>query len=142
VAVTGETSYNLEQQMAELGIAPSEQTIGTANQVAIQPEFWESVPNGNYYVYSLVGLPPSLYNETTNHVADAYRAQFDSDPPSYALEAYDSVWIRAATTSSTPARTRCRRMAVCRPTCGTSGPTRPSCCFSTSRLTRIGKTPP
>ncbi len=93
VAVTGETSYNLEQQMAELGIAPSEQTIGTANQVAIQPEFWESVPNGNYYVFSLVGLPPSLYNETTNHVADAYRAQFDSDPPSYALEAYDSVWI-------------------------------------------------
>ncbi len=93
VAVTGETSYNLEQQMAELGIAPSEQTIGTANQVAIQPEFWESVPNGNYYVYSLVGLPPSLYNDTTNHVAEAYKAQFDTDPPSYALEAYDSVWI-------------------------------------------------
>ncbi len=95
VAVTGETSYNLAQQMAELGIAPSEQTIGTTNQVAIQPEFWESVPNGNYYVYSLVGLPPSLYNETTNHVAEAYRAQFDTDPPSYALESYDSVWIVA-----------------------------------------------
>jgi ABC-type branched-subunit amino acid transport system substrate-binding protein len=95
VAVTGETSYNLEQQMAELGIAPSEQTIGTANQVAIQPEFWESVPNGNYYVFSLVGLPPSLYNDTTRHVAEAYKAQFDSDPPSYALEAYDSMWILA-----------------------------------------------
>ena len=106
VAVTGETSYNLEQQMAELGIAPSEQTIGTANQVAIQPEFWESVPNGAYYVFSLVGLPPSLYNETTEHVAEAYKAQFDTDPPSYALEAYDSVWIladaieRAGTTES------------------------------------------
>lgn len=106
VAVTGETSYNLEQQMASLGIAPSEQTIGTANQVAIQPEFWESVPNGNYYVFSLVGLPPSLYNDTTNHVADAYRAQFDSDAPSYALEAYDSIRIladaieRAGTTES------------------------------------------
>lgn len=106
VAVTGETSYNLEQQMAELGIAPSESTIGTANQVAIQPEFWESVPNGNYFVFSLVGLPPSLYNETTTHVAEAYRAQFESDPPSYALEAYDSVWIladaieRAGTTDS------------------------------------------
>lgn len=95
VAVTGETSYNLEQQMAELGIAPSEQTIGTANQVAIQPEFWESVPNGNYYVYSLVGLPPSLYNDVTTHVAEAYRAEFDTDPPSYALEAYDSVRILA-----------------------------------------------
>lgn len=95
VAVTGETSYNLEQQMADLGIAPSEQTIGTANQVAIQPEFWESVPNGNYYVFSLVGLPPSLYNDTTRHVAEEYNAQFDTDPPSYALEAYDSVWILA-----------------------------------------------
>jgi branched-chain amino acid transport system substrate-binding protein len=95
VAVTGETSYNLEQQMAELGIAPSEQTIGTANQVAIQPEFWESVPNGNYYVFSLVGLPPSLYNDTTRHVAEAYQAQFETDPPSYALEAYDSVQILA-----------------------------------------------
>jgi branched-chain amino acid transport system substrate-binding protein len=95
MAVTGETSYNVEQQMAELGIAPSEKTIGTANQVAIQPEFWESVPNGNYYVYSLVGLPPSLYNDTTNHVADAYKAEFETDPPSYALEAYDSVQILA-----------------------------------------------
>jgi branched-chain amino acid transport system substrate-binding protein len=106
VAVTGESSYNLEQQMAELGIAPSANTIGTANQVAIQPEFWESVPNGTYFVFSLVGLPPSLYNETTEHVAEAYRAQFDTDPPSYALEAYDSVWIladaieRAGTTES------------------------------------------
>jgi len=106
VAVTGESSYNLEQQMAELGVAPSADTIGTANQVAIQPEFWESVPNGTYYVFSLVGLPPSLYNETTEHVAEAYKAQFDSDPPSYALEAYDSVWIladaieRAGTTES------------------------------------------
>jgi branched-chain amino acid transport system substrate-binding protein len=106
VAVTGETSFNLEQQMAELGIAPSESTIGTANQVAIQPEFWESVPNGNYYVFSLVGLPPSLYNDTTTHVAEAYQAQFESDPPSYALEAYDSIWIladaieRAGTTDS------------------------------------------
>jgi ABC-type branched-subunit amino acid transport system substrate-binding protein len=95
MAVTGETSYNVEQQMAELGIAPSEKIIGTANQVAIQPEFWESVPNGNYYVYSLVGLPPSLYNDTTNYVADAYKADFDTDPPSYALEAYDSIRILA-----------------------------------------------
>jgi branched-chain amino acid transport system substrate-binding protein len=95
MAVTGETSYNVEQQMAELGIAPSERTIGTANQVAIQPEFWESVPNGNYYVYSLVGLPPSLYNDTTRRVADAYKAEFDTDPPSYALEAYDSIRILA-----------------------------------------------
>jgi ABC-type branched-subunit amino acid transport system substrate-binding protein len=106
VAVTGESSYNLEQQMTEIGLAPTEETIGTANQVAIQPEFWESVPNGAYYVFSLVGLPPSLYNDITERVAEAYKAQFDSDPPSYALEAYDSIWIladaieRAGTTES------------------------------------------
>ncbi|MEA3334666.1 MAG: ABC transporter substrate-binding protein [Chloroflexota bacterium] len=95
VAVTGETSYNLAQQMAELGVAPTETTIGTTNQVAIQPEFWESVPNGNYFVYALVGLPPSLYNDTTRRVAEAYEAQFDTAPPSYALEAYDTIWILA-----------------------------------------------
>lgn len=106
VAVTGETSFNLAQQMAELGIAPSEATIGTTNQVAIQPEFWESVPNGNYFVFALVGLPPSLYNDTTRRVAEAYEAQFDTAPPSYALEAYDTIWIladaieRAGTTES------------------------------------------
>lgn len=106
MAVTGETSYNVEQQMAELGIAPSAKTIGTANQVAIQPEFWQSVPNGAYYVFSLVGLPPSLYNDTTRHVAEEYQAAFNTEPASYVLEAYDSVWIladaieRAGTTES------------------------------------------
>jgi ABC-type branched-subunit amino acid transport system substrate-binding protein len=106
MAVTGETSYNVEEQMAEMGIAPSPTTIGTANQVAIQPEFWQSVPKGTYFVFSLVGLPPSLYNDTTKHVAEAYKEQFQTDPPSYALEAYDSIWIladavkRAGTTDS------------------------------------------
>jgi branched-chain amino acid transport system substrate-binding protein len=94
-AVTGETSYNLEQQMAELGVAPTETTMGIGNQVAVQPEFWESVPNGNYFVFTHVGLPPTLFNETTNKVAEAYRAEFDTEPPSYVLEAYDSLWILA-----------------------------------------------
>jgi len=95
-AVTGETSYNLEQQMVEIGVAPSPTAMGIANQVAIQPEFWESVPDGNYFVFTHVGLPPTLYNDTTNKVAEAYRAEFDTEPPSYALEAYDSLWILAA----------------------------------------------
>ncbi|HIC90439.1 MAG TPA: ABC transporter substrate-binding protein [Anaerolineae bacterium] len=94
-AVTGETSYNLEQQMAEMGIAPSKTTIGIANQVAVQPEFWESVPDGNYFVFTHVGLPPTLYNDTTRRVAKAYYDQFQTEPPSYALEAYDSLWILA-----------------------------------------------
>lgn len=95
IAVTGESSYNLERQITDLGLAPTEDTIGIANQVAIQSEFWESVPNGEYWVFTLVGLPPSLYNDTTQRVADAYRAQFDTQPPSYALEAYDTMWILA-----------------------------------------------
>jgi branched-chain amino acid transport system substrate-binding protein len=104
--VTGETSYNLEQQMVELGIAPTADTIGIANQVAIQPEFWQSVPNGSYFVFNRVGLSPANYNDTTQRVADAYRAQFDTEPPTYAFEAYDSLWIladaieRAGTTES------------------------------------------
>jgi branched-chain amino acid transport system substrate-binding protein len=95
VAVTGENSYNLERQITDLGLAPTEATIGIANQVAIQSEFWESVPNGEYWTFTLVGLPPSLYNDTTRRVAEAYQAQFDTQPPSYALEAYDTMWILA-----------------------------------------------
>ena len=106
LAVTGESSYNLERQITDLGLAPNQTTIGIANQVAIQPEFWQSVPNGVYWTFTLVGLPPSLYNDTTKHVADEYQKAFKTDPPSYALEAYDSVWIladaikRAGTTDS------------------------------------------
>ena len=95
VDVTGQASYNLEQQMVDLGIAPSPKTIGAASTDAIAPEFWQSVPNGNYFVFSYIGLPPSLYNDTTRHVADEYRQAFKTEPPSYALEAYDSIWIVA-----------------------------------------------
>lgn len=95
VAVTGQASYNLEQQMVDLGLAPSAKTIGEASTDAIAPEFWQSVPNGNYYTFSYIGLPPSLYNDTTRHVAEAYQAAFKTEPPSYALEAYDSVLILA-----------------------------------------------
>ena len=52
VAVTGQTSYNLEQQMVDLGIAPSAKTIGEASTDALAPEFWQSVPNGNYFAFS------------------------------------------------------------------------------------------
>jgi len=94
-SVTGETSYNLERQMVEMGIAPTPQTIGIANQVAIQPEFWESVPGGNYFVFNQVGLPPAKWNFITRHVARAYYEHFHTKPPSYVLESYDAVWIMA-----------------------------------------------
>ncbi len=95
VAVTGQASYNLEQQMVDLGIAPSKTTIGVASTDALAPEFWQSVPNGNYYAFSYIGLPPSLFNDTTKHVAEEYQKAFKSDVPVYALEAYDSIMITA-----------------------------------------------
>ena len=106
VAVTGQASYNLEQQMVDLGIAPSEKTSGNFSSDAIAPEYWQSVPNGNYATFSYIGLPPSLYNDTTQHVIDAYKGVFNTEPASYVLEAYDAVWIladaitRAGTTDS------------------------------------------
>lgn len=106
VQVTGESSYNLEKQITDMGLAPSATTIGMANQVAIAPEFWQSVPNGAYWIFSLVGLPPSLYNDTTRHVAEEYTKAFDTEPASYVLESYDSIMIladaieRAGTTES------------------------------------------
>jgi len=106
VAVTGQAGYNLEQQMVDLGIAPSAKTVGAASTDAIAPEFWQSVPNGNYYAFSYLGQPPSLYNDMTTHVAEAYSVDFNSEVPSYAFSAYDSVFMladaitRAGTTES------------------------------------------
>ncbi len=95
VLVTGETSYNVEQQMAEIGLAPTEETVCVANQVAINAEYWDNVPDGNYCAYLRVGLTPNNYNETTQSVDEAYRRQFDRPAPSYALATYDSVYIVA-----------------------------------------------
>jgi branched-chain amino acid transport system substrate-binding protein len=95
VPVTGQAGYNLDEQMIDLGIAPSKKTIGTFTSDALAPEYWQSVPNGNYAVFSYTGLPPSLYNDTTKHVVSAYEKVFNTEPASYVLEAYDSVWIIA-----------------------------------------------
>jgi branched-chain amino acid transport system substrate-binding protein len=92
-AVTGETSYNLARQMVEMKIAPSKATIGITNQVAIAPQFWESVLKGDYFVFTNNGLPPVLWNETYKRVAEEYEKVFKSTIPSYAMEAYDSIWI-------------------------------------------------
>jgi ABC-type branched-subunit amino acid transport system substrate-binding protein len=95
VLVTGETSYNVEQQMAEIGLAPTADTICVANQVAINAEYWDNVPDGNYCAYLRVGLTPNRYNDITAGVDAAYRLQFDRPAPSYALATYDSVYLVA-----------------------------------------------
>ena len=94
--ITGETSYNVTQQMAELGIAPTEDTICITNQIAFQSEqFWRNVPDGNYCAFFRVGTVPALFNDMAHDVNDRFQAVFRDVVPSYALEAYDSVWILA-----------------------------------------------
>lgn len=92
--LTGETSYNFEQQAAEAGLAPTEETICIANQVAINSEdFWANVPDGNYCAFRKVGLVTTLANDITKAFEAEYRKSFDRFPESYALESYDSFMI-------------------------------------------------
>ncbi len=96
VLITGEDSYNFEQQAAEAGLMPTEDTVCIANQVAINSdEFWENVPDGNYCAFRKVGLVPALANDVTKKFEADYRKHFDRFPESYALEAYDSMMLMA-----------------------------------------------
>ena len=96
IKVTGETSYNAQQQMAEAGLGPNDDTIVVANQVALtHTEFWENVPDGNYAVVPRVGPWSAMATEVGNAFADKYRAQMDRWPEAYAFEAYDALKIMA-----------------------------------------------
>jgi len=93
IEVTGETGFNVTQQMIELGIAPTEDTICNTMQDAIQPEYWEAVPDGNYCAFYKVGIAPANYNDQTQAFVDSYRERFDSEPAGYAMASYDAVWV-------------------------------------------------
>lgn len=96
IVVTGETSFNLTQQMAELGIAPTEETICVTNQIAFQSEqYWETVPDGNYCAFNRVGIIPTLFNDIATEVNANYEEEFGDIIASFAMEAYDSVWLLA-----------------------------------------------
>jgi ABC-type branched-subunit amino acid transport system substrate-binding protein len=95
VLITGEDSYNFENQAIEQGLMPDEDTVCIANQVAIQPQFWEAVPDGNYCVFRKVGLVPALANEVTTRFEETYRKKFEIFPESFTLEAYDSMMLMA-----------------------------------------------
>ena len=94
--VTGETSFNVTQQMAELGIAPTEDTICVTNQVAFQSEqYWVTVPDGNYCAFNRVGIIPSLFSDTAIELNASYFEEFEDIVPSYAMASYDAVHILA-----------------------------------------------
>lgn len=96
ILVTGETSFNITQQMVELGIAPNEDTACMTNQIAFQSEqFWATVPDGNYCTFQRVGIIPALFNDTAIELNAAYEEEFGDIVASFAMEAYDSVWILA-----------------------------------------------
>ena len=96
ILVTGETSFNLTQQMAELGIAPSEDTICVTNQFAFQSEqYWATVPDGNYCAFNRVGIIPSLFSETAVELNAKYEEEFGDIVPSFAMATYDAVYIIA-----------------------------------------------
>ena len=96
ILVSGETSYNLTQQMAELGIAPTAATICVTNHLAFQSEqYWNTVPDGNFCAFDRVGTIPSLYNEMAQDLNRRYVEDFGDILVSFAMEAYDAVWLMA-----------------------------------------------
>ena len=96
VIVTGETGFNLNQQMAELGITPSDDTICIAESVAGDSgPWWAAVPDGNYCAFPRVGATPALFGEIAHHLNDRYTEAFGGVAPSFALEPYDSVLLLA-----------------------------------------------
>ncbi len=96
ILVSGETSYNLTQQMAELGIAPTADTICVTNHLAFQSEqYWTTVPDGNFCAFDRVGTIPSLYNDLAKELDRRYQEDFGDILVSFAMEAYDSVWLMA-----------------------------------------------
>jgi branched-chain amino acid transport system substrate-binding protein len=96
VSVTGEASYNFEQQAAEAGIGPQDLPM-LCNQIAGDSEaFWTNVPDGNLCTYSRIGLPKPLYTPETIAFIDKYTAQTGkAEAESYAMEAYDSLKLMA-----------------------------------------------
>ncbi|MCY4020777.1 MAG: ABC transporter substrate-binding protein [Chloroflexi bacterium] len=94
--VTGETSFNLVQQMAELGVAPTEDTICIAGYIAVDSEqFWDNVPDGNYCVFDRVGITPALFGELAKELNLRYGEAFGGVAPSFVMEPYDSVRLMA-----------------------------------------------
>lgn len=96
VLLTGETSYNFQQQAAEGGIGPQD-ILMICNQVADDHvAFWANVPDGNLCFYRKVGLSKVLYTDATQAFFDKYTVKTGKpSPESYAMEAYDSLKVMA-----------------------------------------------
>ena len=94
--ITGETGFNLNQQMGELGITPSEDTICIAESFANDSaQFWAAVPDGNYCAFTRTGATPALFGEMAEALNANYNEAWGGIAPSFAMEPYDSVRLLA-----------------------------------------------
>ncbi|MDE0241218.1 MAG: ABC transporter substrate-binding protein [bacterium] len=97
VLLTGETSFNFQQQAAENGIGPGDLPFVCNILAAESTAFWNNVPDGNYCFVGRVGLPEALYNDAAKAFAATYRERTSKDAvESYAIEAYDAAGLLAA----------------------------------------------
>ncbi len=96
VLLTGETSFNFQQQAAEAGVGPQELPMLCNQAVGDSDAFWAAVPDGNLCMYRKIGLPQALYTDETIAFAEKYsEATGKAIPESYAMEAYDSLKVMA-----------------------------------------------
>ena len=94
--ITGETGFNLNQQMAELGITPSADTICIAESAANESaQFWAAVPDGNYCAFTRTGSTPAMFGDMAHALNASFNEAWDGIAPSYAMEPYDSVRLLA-----------------------------------------------
>lgn len=96
IKVTGETSYNLQQQLYEGGIDISK-TMVVANQVALDSaKYWQNVPDGNFAVVPRIGPWYSSASQTGLDFFERYaNATGGRVAEAYAFEAYDSLMLMA-----------------------------------------------
>ncbi len=96
VLLTGETGFNFAQQAAEAGFGPEDNPM-VCNQAASDSDaFWAAVPDGRLCMYHAIGLPTALWTDKTNAFAEKYVAAMGrARPESYAMEAYDGLWMTA-----------------------------------------------
>ena len=96
VLLTGETSFNFQQQAAEAGIGPQDSPMLCNQAVGDSEAFWAAVPDGNLCVYRRIGLPRALYTPQTEAFVEKYSAKTGkAEAESYAMEAYDSLKLMA-----------------------------------------------
>jgi branched-chain amino acid transport system substrate-binding protein len=95
--ITGIGNSRILSQACELGLAPTAQTAYYASIDAQYPEFWENVGDcGQYVFFTYVGLPKSLWNDTTEAFIANFEERYGTTPGGAALESYDATHMLLA----------------------------------------------